>query len=95
MSHDEAAAYRQRATELRSMARQMRDTPSMELHIGAGMDTWYGPRADACMTELACAQQRMRHAADDLDAQAFQFDRRADELAATALRTHPFDGLGG
>jgi len=86
MSHRQAAAYRQRATHLRTLANQIAGTPSMSLHRHADVDTWYGPRADACATELAGAQQAVREAVDDLHTQAFAFDRHADELDATAIR---------
>lgn len=85
MSHYQAAVYRQRAAHLRALAAQMTSTPSMSLHLHAGVDTWYGPRPDACVTDLALAQQAVRNAADDLQAQAFAFDRRADEVDAAAL----------
>lgn len=86
MSHRQAAAYRQRAAHLRGLANQLIHTPSMSLHLHAGVDTWYGPRADACATELAIAQHGIREAVDDLRTQAFTFDRRADDLEAAAVR---------
>ena len=86
MSHHQAAVYRRRAAHLRSLATQITHTPSMTLHLHAGVDTWYGPRPDACCSELALAQQAVRHAVDELHTQAAVFDRRADELTAAALR---------
>lgn len=86
MSHHEAAVYRQRATHLRNVAAQLSSTPSMTLHAHAGVDTWYGPRADACVAELAHAQQVARDAVDDLVDRAFRFERLAEELDAAALR---------
>ena len=86
MSHREAAVYRQRAAHLRALARQIADSPSMTLHLHAGVDTWYGPRADACTTELASAQHTVREAVDELHTQSFVFDRHAEELEAAALR---------
>lgn len=86
MSHYQAAVYRQRAAHLRALAAQMMNTPSMSLHLHAGADTWYGPRPDACTTDLALAQQAVRDAADDLQRRAFGFERRADELEAAAAR---------
>ncbi len=86
MSHHQAAVYRQRAAHLRTLASQLAHTPSMSLHLHAGVDTWYGPRPDACAADLALAQQAVHNAIDDLHAQAFAFDRRADELAAAAFR---------
>ena len=86
MSHHQAAAYRRRAVHLRSLATQLDTTPSMRLHLYAGVDTWYGPRADACASDLARAQQAVHHAVDELRTQAFTFDRRADELEAAAAR---------
>ena len=87
MSHHQAAVYRQRAAHLRTLASQLADTPSMSLHLHAGVDTWYGPRPDACAADLALAQQAARDAIDDLHTQAFAFDRLADELDAAAFRT--------
>lgn len=86
MSHHQAAVYRQRAAHLRALAARMQNTPAMSLHLHASVDTWYGPRPDACTTDLALAQQAVRDAADDLQTQAFGFDRRADELEAGAIR---------
>lgn len=84
MSYEQAAVYRRRAAHLRSLATQLGTTPSLSLHLHAGVDTWYGPRAEACANDLALAQQAVRHAVDDLRTQAFAFDRRADELEAAA-----------
>ena len=86
MSHYQAAVYRQRAAHLRTLATQIDATPSMSLHLHAGVDTWYGPRPDSCMTDLVAAQRAVRDAADDLQRQAFTFERRADELEAAAIR---------
>lgn len=86
MSYQQAAAYRGRAAHLRSLASQLGTTPSMHLHLHAGVDTWYGPRADACASDLARAQQAVHHAVDELRRQAFTFDRRADELEAAAAQ---------
>ena len=86
MSHYQAAVYRQRAAHLRTLATKIENTPSMSLHLHAGVDTWYGPRPDACATDLALAQQAVRDAIDDLHTQAFAFDRRADELTAAGIR---------
>lgn len=58
----------------------------MSLHVHAGVDTWLGPRADACSCDLAAAQQAVRDAADDLDIRAHRFDRSADDLVAAAIR---------
>ena len=86
MPHRQAAAYRQRAAHFRTLATDMTNTPSMSLHLHAGVDTWYGPRADACATELTSAQHAVREAADDLRTRAFVFDRRAEELEAAIVR---------
>jgi hypothetical protein len=82
MPHDQAAVYRRRAAHLRTLATQIESTPSMSLHLHAGVDTWYGPRPDACATDLALAQGAAREAIDDLRRQAFIFDRLADEYEA-------------
>lgn len=58
----------------------------MTLHLHAGVDTWYGPRADTCTSELAAAQHAAHEAIDELRTQSFAFDRRADELEAAAIR---------
>ena len=86
MSYEQAAVYRRRAAHLRSLAAQLGSTPSLSLHLHAGVDTWFGPRADACLDDLACAQRAVHHAVDDLRTQAVAFDRHADELAAAAAR---------
>ena len=93
MSYGQAAAYRQRAAHLRALAHQIAGTPSMSLHLHAGVDTWYGPRADACASELASAQHSAREAVDELRTQSLVFDRRADELEATAIRADREAGL--
>ena len=86
MPHHQAAAYRQRAAHLRKLATEMANTPSMSLHLHAGVDTWHGPRADACTTALAGAQHVVREAVDDLRTRASAFDRRAEELEAAIAR---------
>jgi hypothetical protein len=86
MSHEDAAVYRRRAAHLRSLSRQLTTTSSMSLHLHAGADTWYGPRAEACVAELCRAQHDVRDAADDLIGQAIRFERFADDLDAAALR---------
>ena len=86
MPHRQAATYRQRAADFRTLAGEMTTTPSMSLHLHAGVDTWYGPRADACASELAGAQHAIREAADELRTRAFIFDRRAEELEAAITR---------
>lgn len=94
MSHHQAAAYRQRAAHLRALAHQIAETPSMSLHLHAGVDTWYGPRADACATELAGAQHTVREAVEELRTQSFIFDRRAEELEVAAYRAERDVELG-
>ncbi len=59
MPHRQAAAYRQRATHLRTLATEMVNTPSMSLHLHADVDTWYGHRADAYVTELTDEIERL------------------------------------
>ena len=84
MSYQQAAVYRRRAAHLRRLATRLGATPSMSLHLHAGVDTWYGPRADACTSDLALAQQAVHHAVDELLTQAFAFDHHADQLEAGA-----------
>ncbi len=84
MSYQEAAHYRRRAAHLRSLSHRMTSNAAMSLHLHTGVDTWYGPRADSCTTDLARAQQNVRDAADDLIRQAIGFELRADELDAAA-----------
>lgn len=86
MSHAEAAVQRERASRLRSLAVRMRTTPAMSLHLHAGVDTWYGPRAEACTSDLSRIQRAVATAADDLDLRARWLDRTADELTVAALR---------
>ena len=86
MPHHQAADYRRRATQLRTLAARLENTPSMSLHLHAGVDTWYGPRPDACLTELARARQAVRDAADELQVRAVAFDRLADDLETAAIR---------
>jgi len=86
MSYDHAANARQRATHLRTLAAQMVHTPAMSLHVHAGVDTWHGPRADACIDQLRRAQQQVHRAADELDARALRLEREAEALEAAAFR---------
>jgi hypothetical protein len=86
MPHHQAADYRRRATQLRTLAARLENTPSMSLHLHAGVDTWRGPRPDACVTDLAVAQRAVRDAADELQVRAFAFDRLADDLETAAIR---------
>ena len=85
MSHEQAAVLRCRASQLRTLATQMTTTPAMSLGSHAGVDTWFGPRPDACTTDLGRAQATVRTAADELRTQAFRFERHADELDAAAI----------
>lgn len=93
MLQTEAAAYRRRATHLRSLAARLRATPSMTLHVHGGVGTWHGPRADECMADLGRAQQRMRDAADELVTRAFHLERDADELTLIVSRAERIAGL--
>jgi len=86
MPHDQAAVARQRAGHLRALAAQMVTTPAMTLHVHAGVDTWHGPRADACTAQLLHAQQHVRQAADELDARALRLEDEAEALEAAANR---------
>lgn len=82
MSHQEAAALRRRATNLRTLANQLEHTPSMHLDEHIGVDTWFGPRPDACRSALKRAQSSIRTAIDDLRSTAWRFDEIASELDA-------------
>lgn len=93
MVHPEALAYRRRAGELRALARTMRTMQSMSLHLHAGVDTWYGPRAQACTDHLGRARQAVHDAADELEIRAIGFERLADELVAQAVSS-PIDRVG-
>jgi hypothetical protein len=85
MSHQQAAVYRQRAAHLRTLAAKLEHTPSMYLERDAGVDTWFGPRADACCQALAAAQRTARDAVDDLRTRAWHFDRTAEQLETAAV----------
>ncbi len=86
MSHAQAAYYRRRADHLRTLAHQMRNTPSMTLQTHTTVDTWQGPRAQECTQNLATAQRAVHLAIDDLGDHAWRFDRHADDLEASAIR---------
>ena len=79
-----AAEYRRRATELRSLAARLEDSPVLRLHEGAGVETWASPGADACRTTLADDQVRLRNAAAELRQQAWWYEHQADALDAAA-----------
>lgn len=85
MTHARAAELRRRASNLRILADQMCNTPSMTLQSHATVDTWEGPCASGCTEHLATAQRAVHTAIDDLADQAWSFDRRADELDAAAF----------
>ena len=86
MSHAQAAHYRRRAAHLRTLAYQMRHTPSMTLQSHATVDTWHGPCAQECNQNLANAQRAVYLAIDDLGDRSWRFDRYADELEAAAIQ---------
>jgi hypothetical protein len=85
MSHEQAAEYRQRAAGLRTLAGKLESTPSMYLEQHAGVDTWFGPQADACCQSLAAAQRSARDAVDDLRTRARHFDQTAEQLEVAAV----------
>ncbi|MGA9276312.1 MAG: hypothetical protein WBV89_05125 [Ilumatobacter sp.] len=58
----------------------------MSLQRYSGVDTWHGPRADACGIELSVVQRAVRDAADDLDIHAQRLERSADDLVTAAIR---------
>lgn len=84
MSHHEAAVYRRRAEGLRTFASEISTTSSLSLDSHAGVDTWFGPRADSCTTDLNNVQGAVRSSIDDLRIQAQRFDDTADQLEAAA-----------
>jgi hypothetical protein len=86
MSHEQAAQYRQRATHLRTLALTIESAPPMRLDEDAGVETWFGPRADACRMSLAAAQRCARSAADDLRMRARHFEQTADQLDVAAAQ---------
>ncbi|MFT4658391.1 MAG: hypothetical protein ACJAXA_001650 [Candidatus Aldehydirespiratoraceae bacterium] len=85
MSHYQAAVYRNRAAHLRALATKMTNTPAMTLHLHAGVDTWHGPRAFACVTDLRTAQRAVEYAIADLHTEAGRFEATADRLEAAAF----------
>ena len=80
MPFDPASQLRARARHLRDLAVRIERTPALRLDGWADVDTWRGPRADECRRLLHDAQHRYHAAADDLRRQAWQLERRADEL---------------
>lgn len=84
MTHEQAAAYRRRADHLRSLALRIEHTPAMSIEHHADVDTWFGPRPEACRTSIATAQQAARSAAAELRSAAWRFDQHAVALEAAA-----------
>ncbi len=84
MSHHLADVYRQRARNLRRLAATMADTPAMTLRMFADEQTWRGPRALACTSDLQRAEWEIHREIDSLHTRAWRFDREADRLDAQA-----------
>ena len=80
MSHHQVALLRRRAAHLRDLARRLESSGAMGLERETGVDTWFGPRADACDATLRRAQRSARDAVDDLRGRARRLDDEADRL---------------
>lgn len=78
-----AAQLRRRAQHLRTLATAIEATPAMSLDQHAQDDTWCGQRPLLCRTLLASSQHQLHAAADDLRAQAYRFEREADDLESS------------
>jgi hypothetical protein len=80
---------RQRAAALRNLAEAIETTPAMSLEHAAGDDTWLGQRPMLCRSVLVANLAQLHHAADDLRMQAWQLERRADQLDAMSFAAQP------
>jgi hypothetical protein len=79
-----ANRLRQRALDLRELARAIESSPVMRLDRHGDVDTWRGPRSDLCRATLASNQHQLHAAADDLRWHAYRFEQHAEELEAMA-----------
>ena len=80
----QAVEYRRRAAELRRLADRLDDSPVLTLHHWAGPETWTSPRVDQCRDQLRVDQAQIRDAVDQLRAEAWRLQRRAEDLEAAA-----------
>jgi hypothetical protein len=81
----DVAQLRARAGELRRIARRVGDTPAVDVHRFAGVDTWVGPVAQSCLDDLLIIRRELESSRDMLIDAARRLERHADELAHTAL----------
>lgn len=81
-----ASTLRHRAGVLRDLARTIEHASVMSLDGAAGDDTWRGPKPLLCHNVLVTNLMQLHAAVDDLRWQAWQLERRANEIdAATRL----------
>ena len=80
MPHHRVVLLRRRADHLRDLARRLESSAAMGLDRATGVDTWFGPRADACDATLRRAQRSARDAVDELCDRARLLDDEADLL---------------
>jgi hypothetical protein len=77
-----ASALRHRAGVLRHLALSIEQSSVMSLDVAAGDDTWRGARPMLCHDVLVTNLAQLHGAVDDLRWQAWQFERRANEIDA-------------
>ena len=80
-----ATRLRARAEDLRRLARTLENTPLTTAHTVAGDDTWVGPTAQACATDLRRLARQLLLRCDELRAAARRLERAADAIAAELM----------
>ncbi len=79
-----ASTLRHRAGVLRNLALTIEHAAVMSLDVAAGDDTWRGARPLLCHNVLVTNQMQLHAAVENLRRQAWQFERRANEIDAAA-----------
>ena len=88
-----ASILRHRAGVLRDLAATIERSTAMSLDRDAGADTWLGVRPLLCHNVLLANLMQVHGAVEDLRWNAWQLERRANEIdSATRLLQAPTSG---
>ncbi len=92
MTHTGSASadqLRNRATQLRALARRLNSLRVLDCYRSAGTETWVGSSPERCDDALRRIPITLRAQADSLSIEARRLDRVADEVAAQARLIGP------
>jgi hypothetical protein len=86
---DDADQLRHRASVLRAFATDIESAGLLDLGALAGIDTWIGPTAEACRSDLAIIHRDLLAASVELRRAARVLERQAADQAALASPPGP------